>query len=512
MGCDDKTTETLDLLVVGGGINGTGIARDAAGRGLSVLLCEQDDLAHYASSSSTKLIHGGLRYLEHYDFKLVRHSLGEREVLLRSAPHIIWPLRFILPHHHALRPRWLIRLGLFLYDHLGKRKILPASHGIDLTKHTSGKALKSEFSYGFEYSDCWVQDSRMTVLNAVDARAKGAAIRTRTRCVRLEKTAGYWRVALLDRERNEHYQIQARAVVNASGPWVEQVAGLGLRNRSAHKVRLVKGSHIVVPALFDHDYAYIFQNSDNRVMFAIPYEGKFTLLGTTEEEISSDPGQASVSDTEIQYICDNVNQYFSKPVSPRDVVYSYSGVRPLFNDAAANASETSRDYVLHISKDGPPIVSVYGGKLTTYRVLSEQVVNMLAAPLGFNADPWTAVSVLPGGNIPGLDYEHFVSVCKQRYQWCDPGVIEHLARNYGTKIDTILEQADAAGELGLHFGWNLYEPEVKYLVNMEWAVTVEDIIWRRTKAGLHGGEELAQNLARWLETYQKQSRIPVVRH
>ena len=487
-----------DLVVIGGGINGTGIARDAAGRGLSVLLCEQDDLGRFTSSASSKLIHGGLRYLEHYDFRLVRHSLEEREVLLRSAPHIIWPLRFILPHHSALRPRWLIRLGLFIYDHLGKRKLLPASHSVDLTSHTAGTSLNPSFTSGFEYSDCWVQDSRLVVLNAMDAADRGAKVLTHTRCVGLDRATDWWSVSLERTADGERSRVYARSVVNAAGPWVEQVAGLDPASRSANGVRLVKGSHIIVPALFDHQYVYLFQNSDDRIMFAIPYERDFTLLGTTDVEISGDPAAARASDEEIAYICENASNYFRKSVDPAEVVYSYSGVRPLFDDAAANASKTTRDYVLHLDAKGPPIVAVYGGKLTTYRKLGEQVLDMLSRPLGISEKPWTATAALPGGDFDAVDFPGFVSRCQNRYPWCDPQLVYYFARNYGTRIDRILSCAACVADLGRHFGDTLYEAEVRYLVRSEWAHSAEDILYRRTKAGLHCSDEEAENLKIWL--------------
>jgi len=496
----------FDIVVVGGGINGTGIARDAAGRGLSVLLCEQDDLGRYTSSSSTKLIHGGLRYLEHYDFKLVRHSLQEREVLLKSAPHIIWPLRFILPHHRLLRPRWMIRLGLFLYDHLGKRKMLAASTAVNLRTHVSGKALKKEFRHGFEYSDCWVQDARIVILNALDASSHGATIAPRTKCVSLQRNEDSWTVTLASQPDDERRTVRARCIVNAAGPWVEQVAGLDEQTQTAHGVRLVKGSHIVVPALFDHPYAYIFQNSDGRILFAIPYEKDYTLLGTTDVEIESDPAAATISKEEIDYICESASQYFAAPVKPDDVVFSYAGVRPLFDDAKENASEATRDYVLHMNDQGPPVVSVYGGKLTTYRKLSEQVVNMLCESLSSNNGPWTSGSVLPGGNIADYDYEAFQRACLATYPWCDPGVVKLLARNYGTRITRILDDLNSMEQMGVHFGANLYQVEVEYLVREEWALSVDDIIYRRTRAGLHGGQQLREKLDNWLHRNAEEHR------
>ena len=488
---------SVDLLVIGGGINGTGVARDAAGRGMSVVLCEQGDLAQYTSSSSTKLIHGGLRYLEHYDFKLVRHSLREREVLLRSAPHIIWPMRFILPHHRALRPRWLIRLGLFLYDHLYKRELLPGSHNVHLRQHVSGQALKSQFIHGFEYSDCWVQDARLVVLNAMDARQLGAKIFTRTRCVELRREREFWVARLLPVSGTDPFTVSARAIVNAAGPWVEQVAALDPGSQSAHGVRLVKGSHIIVPSLFDHDYAYIFQNKDERIMFAIPYESNFTLIGTTDVEIQSDPATAAISAQEIDYLCDNANQYFSQQLTRADVIANYAGVRPLFDDARENASKTTRDYVLHLDRDGPPVVSVYGGKLTTFRRLSEQVMNMLAKPLGNEQGAWTASATLPGGDFPDYDFSRFVTACLGSYPWCEKSLVERWARNYGTCIEEIIGTATNMDSLGHHFGAGLYQKEVNYLVENEWAKSAEDILNRRTKLGLHGGDMLRQSLQQW---------------
>ena len=494
---EPKSEYSLDLLVIGGGINGAGIARDAAGRGLSVLLCEQGDLAQYTSSSSTKLIHGGLRYLEHYDFKLVRHSLREREILLRSAPHIIWPMRFILPHHRALRPRWLIRLGLFLYDHLYKRELLPGSHSVDLRQHIGGKVLEPEFTHGFEYSDCWVQDARLVVLSAMDARRRGAKICPRTRCVELVRQREFWIAKLLPTSGGDPVTVRARAIVNAAGPWVEQVAAMDPGSQSAHGVRLVKGSHIIVPSIFDHPYAYIFQNKDARILFAIPYETEFTLIGTTDVEIQSDPAQAAISEQEINYLCDNANQYLSKKITPEDVIASYAGVRPLFDDASENASKTTRDYVLHLDHNGPPIVSIYGGKLTTFRRLSEEVMDMLSMQLGNDEGPWTASEILPGGEFADSDFSKFVTKCFTRYPWCEKSLIVRLARNYGTCIERIIGSAESMESLGQHFGAGLYQNEVNYLVENEWAMCADDILSRRTKLGLHGGKTLHESLNQW---------------
>lgn len=477
--------ETTDLLVIGGGINGAGVARDAAGRGLKVTLCEAGDLANHTSSASTKLIHGGLRYLEQYDFRLVRHSLMEREVLLRSAPHIIWPLRFVLPHHRDLRPRWMIRIGLFIYDHLGGRKLLPASRQIVLREHVGGEALKPTFTHAFEYSDCWVQDARLVVLVARDAARHGARILTRTKCVAIERRAEDWLVTVVDQHNGASRQIAARVLVNASGPWVVETLDQ-IRNHASfsHGVRLVKGSHIVVPKLFDHAYPYIFQNADGRILFAIPYERDYTLLGTTDVEVHDDPAGITIDDAEVDYICRAVSEYFRKPVSPGDVVWSYSGVRPLSDDESRQASKVSRDYELLLDDDGPPILSIFGGKITTFRVLAEQVVDKLRQPLGFSSPAWTAQGTLPGGDIPNADYTAFLARCRRDYPWLETCVVEDYARNYGTEIRQLLDGCTRMVDLGEAFGGGLYEREVAYLIRHEWAETTDDILWRRSKKGL----------------------------
>jgi len=497
---ESKTNEPFDLVIIGGGINGAGIARDASGRGLRVLLCEKDDLAQHTSSSSTKLIHGGLRYLEYYDFKLVRHALGEREVLLRAAPHIIWPLRFILPHHKALRPRWLIRLGLFLYDHLGGRKLLPGSHSVDLTQHVSGAALKDEFSSGFEYSDCWVQDARLVVLNVMDAAKRGCDVRVRTECTDIIRGDGIWTVKLHDHSSGENTAVTTRAVVNASGPWVEKTLDLDEEHDSKHGVRLVKGSHIVVPKLFDHPYTYIFQNADNRVLFAVPYEHDYTLLGTTDVEIEGEPGSEKIEDSEIEYICDSVSEYFKTPVTPAQVTWSYTGVRPLYDDASDNASKVTRDYKIDLdTRKGAPLLSVFGGKITTYRMLAEQAVDMLKEPLGFSASAWTSTEPLPGGDIPNADFDGFLLECRERYSWMEPELLLDYARNYGTCLSTVIGTATAMDELGKHFGGPLYQAEIDYLIAHEWAQTASDILWRRSKKGLHTPADTEARLQAWLD-------------
>lgn len=489
---------TTDLLIIGGGINGAGIARDAAGRGLSVLLCEKDDLAQHTSSASTKLIHGGLRYLEYYDFRLVRHALRERELLLRAAPHIIWPMRFVLPHHKTLRPQWLIRIGLFLYDHIGGRKQLPSSHRVNLRKHPAGELLKPIFKSGFEYSDCWVQDARLVVLNAMDAEVRGARIRTRTRCTGFRRHATHWLADLREETTGDQYQVKARALVNAAGPWVEQVLHLDSERRSEKRLRLVKGSHIVVPRLFDHPYPYIFQNADGRVLFAIPFERDFTLLGTTDREVMELPVQAQIAEDEISYICRAVDEYLNKPVVPADVVWSYSGVRPLYDDAAISASKVTRDYKLDLDTDGAPILSVFGGKITTYRVLAEQVLDLLAKPLEFHHPDWTADTPLPGGEIENADFNAFLGVCKDTYIWLPDDLLYDYARNYGSRISMLLNGCREMRALGRHFGGPLYEREVAYLMEHEFARTAEDVLWRRSKKGLFVSEEAAERLAEWM--------------
>lgn len=504
---------TYDLVVIGGGINGAGIARDAAGRGLKVLLCEKDDLAQHTSSASTKLVHGGLRYLEHYDFMLVRHALIEREVLLRSAPHIIWPLRFILPHHKALRPRWLIRLGLFLYDNLGGRKLLPSSYGVDLTSHVSGGALKDVYSNGFEYSDCWVQDARLVTLTVMDAAERGCEVMVRTECTDIIRGEGQWTVKLQNHLSGEADSVTAKAIINASGPWVEKTIDLDEAHDSKHGVRLVKGSHVVVPKLFDHPYTYIFQNADNRVLFAVPYENEFTLLGTTDVEIVSEPGTEQIEQSEIEYICSNASEYFKQAVSADQVVWTYTGVRPLYDDASDNASKVTRDYKLDLDvRKGAPILSVYGGKITTFRKLAEQAVDMMLPELKVTAPAWTAAEPLPGGDIANADYESFVKKMELQYPWLESSLLNDYCRNYGTRIDELLGDARTMEQLGHHFGGPLYQVEVDYLIAHEWARSAEDILWRRSKKGLHTPKGTEQRLQQWIESrYDFGSSKPVLR-
>ncbi|MBL8569501.1 MAG: glycerol-3-phosphate dehydrogenase [Phreatobacter sp.] len=481
--------EAVDLLVVGGGINGAGIARDAAGRGLSVTLVEQDDLASGTSSWSTKLIHGGLRYLEHYEFRLVREALIEREVLWAVAPHIIRPLRFVLPHHRGLRPAWLLRLGLFLYDHLGGRKRLWPTKTLDLRTDTAGRPLKAGYAKAFEYSDCRVDDARLVVLNAMDARMRGATILTRHRAVAAERAEGLWRVTVENRRTGETQIIAARALVNAAGPWVEAFLTGPARSRAPARVRLVQGSHIVVPRLYDHDRAYIFQNADNRIIFAIPYEDAFTLIGTTDQDYEGDPAAVAATEAEIRYLCAAASEYFAKPIVPSDVVWTYSGVRPLYDDGASAAQEATRDYVLH--KDGAagqaPLLSIFGGKITTYRRLAMSALDELAEDLPALSGKagWTASAALPGGDI-SLDSP--VSAAESLWRshpFLGQDLASRLARAYGTRAKVIIGEATSMADLGKHFGAGLTEAEIDYLKREEWAETADDVLWRRSKLGLH---------------------------
>lgn len=493
--------ESVDLLVVGGGVNGAGIARDAAGRGMSVLLCEQADLGSATSSASTKLIHGGLRYLEHYEFRLVREALLEREVLLRAAPHIIWPLRFMLPHDGGMRPAWMLRLGLFLYDHLGGRERLPPSQSLDLTRHPAGRALAPGFTKGFEYSDCWVEDSRLVVLNAMDARERGARVMTRTRCVRASRDGAVWRATLEDLSTGETTEVEARGLVNAAGPWVADVLNRRIGANTKHSVRLVKGSHVVVPRAYEGDHAYIFQNEDRRIVFAIPYERRFTLIGTTDVEYVGEPGKVEISAEETAYLCRAVSRYLRQEISPEDVVWSYSGVRPLQDDEEGEASKVTRDYVLELDAPAgqPPLLSIFGGKITTFRRLSEQAVDTIAAPLGNAAGPWTADAPLPGGDMPGADFDSFLMDLGDEYPWLPAGLLLRYARAYGTRTRRMLGDGAEIGALGRRVGGDVYEVELAYARAEEFARTGEDFLWRRSKRGLHLGPDERAAVSAWFD-------------
>jgi glycerol-3-phosphate dehydrogenase len=487
----------FDLFVIGGGINGAGIARDAAGRGLSVCLVEQGDLAGATSSASTKLVHGGLRYLEHYAFRLVRESLIERERLLAIAPHIIWPLRFVLPHDRGLRPRWLLRLGLFLYDHIGGRKRLPPARRLDLRQPPHSGVLEPRLTHGFEYSDCWVEDARLVVLNAIDAAERGADIRTRTQCTALERAGDCWEARLSGPQGTQ--TVRARVVVNAAGPWVDKVLARALPGRNAPSLRLVKGSHLIMPRLYEGAHCYIFQNRDGRIVFAIPYEGDFTLIGTTDVAFDGDPAKVAISPAEARYICDAVNEYLAVDIAPDQAVSAYAGVRPLYDDAAASNASVTRDYVFTLDRGwdnaAPALLSVFGGKITTYRKLAEHALERL----GVRSRAWTATVPLPGGDIPGLDFEAFLVASRERWPWLPSATLRRLARAYGTRIEQVLGDARGIDDLGRSFGGGLSAAEVIYLIRHEFARSADDVLWRRTKLGLHLDADQQHRLAQWFE-------------
>jgi len=476
-----------DIFVIGGGINGCGIARDAVGRGYSVYLAEMNDLGSGTSSGSTKLIHGGLRYLEHYEFRLVREALMEREVLWRAAPHIIWPMRFVLPYAQGIRPAWLIRLGLFLYDHIGGRKMLPPTRTLDMHTDPSGKPLKPLFSKAFEYSDCWVNDARLVVLNARDAADRGATIRTRAKVTSARRDNGHWKIAVEDMQTGQTEEVKARLIVNAAGPWVDKVLAGTVGQNDVHNVRLVQGSHIVVKRKFTDTRAYFFQNKDGRIIFAIPYEEDFTLIGTTDQDYEGDPAKVAISEREIDYLCDAASEYFADPVRRTDIVWTYSGVRPLYDDGASKAQEATRDYVLKADGgDGQaPLLNIFGGKITTYRRLAESMLDKIEGFLGKKGKPWTATATLPGGDFPATGFDAEVASLKRDYPFLDQRLAKRLVRLYGTRARGILGLAKSMGDLGRAFGADLYEAEIRYLVTNEWAVTAEDVLWRRTKRGLH---------------------------
>jgi len=490
---------TYDLLIIGGGINGTSIARDAAGRGLKVLLCERDDLAGHTSSASTKLIHGGLRYLEYYEFNLVRHALKEREVMLRAAPHIIWPMRFVLPYDKGLRPAWMLRTGLFLYDHIGGREMLPGSKSLKLDQAPHLGVLESRFKTGFEYSDCWVDDARLVVLYAIDAAHRGADIRTRTEVISVKPTGKGYSAEIKQNGKIE--TIDAKGVVNAAGPWVDEVLGKIKPSENEQSLRLVTGSHIVTKKLFDGDHAYLFQNADNRVIFAIPYEHNYTLIGTTDKPYDLSEGPVKISDEEISYLCDAASEYFEHDISPKDVVWTYAGVRPLYDDKSADASAVTRDYVLDIEEisDEAPFMSIYGGKITTSRKLGERAMQELAVYFKNAGGDWTESALLPGGDLYDADFDHFFADMQKRYSALNEDLLQRLCHAYGTRITLILGDGETQPELGQNFGAGLYEIEAKYLINHEWATSADDILWRRSKLGLHMSEAQRAAFTRWFE-------------
>ena len=499
--------ERYDLVIIGGGVNGAGIARDAAGRGLKVLLAEAGDLAQAPSSASTKLVHGGLRYLEHFEFRLVAESLAEREVLLSIAPHIVWPLEFVLPHERHLRPAWMIRAGLFLYDRLGARALrsggarssLPGSRAVALDPRGYGAGLKPQFGKGFAYFDCWVDDARLVVLNARSAAMHGAVVAPRTRCMAAFRKQGMWRIAL----ENAHgaREVESRALVNAAGPWVKRVLERELALASPGNVRLVKGSHIVVPRIHEKRHAYLLQNPDRRIVFLIPFERDFTLVGTTDVPVSGAEARPAISHEEVAYLCEAASRYTARPLAPESVAWSYSGVRALYDDGSTDPSAVTRDYhlMLDAGEGEAPLVSVFGGKITTYRRLAEQVLDKLARWLP-GTRPWTGTQALPGGDFGGRSFDVLLAETMARRPKLPERWLARLLRRHGTLADQILGEARSQAELGEHFGGGLYEAELRYLVANEWAREAEDVLWRRTKCGLHMDKAQRERVAEFLRT------------
>jgi len=498
----------FDLAIIGGGVNGCGIARDAAGRGNTVFLCEMNDLASGTSSWSTKLVHGGLRYLEYYEFRLVREALIEREILWQIAPHIIRPLRFVLPHHAGLRPAWLLRLGLFLYDHIGGRHLLPPTRSVDLAHDAVGKPLiPNRYTKGFEYSDCFVDDARLVVLTARDAADRGADIRTRTKAVDIKQADGIWQVTVENTRTKERATIRARVLVNAGGPWVEDVLRSGAGVNARAKVRLVQGSHIVVRKLYEHDRAYMFQNSDGRIVFVIPYQDDFTLIGTTDRDYHGDPSQVKATREEIEYLCTAASEYLAKPVTPDEVVWTYSGVRPLYDDGASEAKAATRDYVFELdTPGGAPLLSIYGGKITTYRRLAEEALERLSPYLrsAKAREGWTGKSPLPGGDLDVSALPALTAELRRNYPFLTEEHAGRLAHAYGTRASKWLGNAKSLADLGQSFGATLTASEIKYLMAAEWALTADDIVWRRSKLGLHLSAEEIAAIDAWIVAQRAQ--------
>mgnify|MGYP000196769783 FL=1 len=500
-------SQTYDLFIIGGGVNGCGIARDAAGRCLSVALAEKDDLASGTSSASTKLFHGGLRYLEFYEFGLVRQALKEREVLLQNMPHISWPMRFVLPHVKGIRPAWLVRLGLFIYDHIGGRKLLPATKTLDLRQHQAGTVLKTHFKKAFEYSDCWVQDARLVALNAQDAAQRGASIMTRCKvtaavCIKDDVGHNVWQIELQDALTLSQQTVYAKTLVNAAGPWINQVINQQLNTQSEHEIRLVRGSHIVVNKLFEHDSAYFFQSSDQRIAFAIPYEQSYTLIGTTDQDHPQTADDVICSQAEVDYLLALTNEYFHRPVTQADIVWTYAGVRPLFDDGASKASEATRDYVVSLQQQlGAPLVNIFGGKITTYRKLAEATLAKLEAQFPHMGPPWTQRAPLPGGDFLLAHKAQLKQQLQQKYPFLSSDWAQRLINTYGTNANNILGAASCSADLGLDFGHTLSQAEVQWLQQHEFAKTAEDIVWRRTKLGLVLNQTQIDMLSQWLDAH-----------
>ena len=475
----------VDLFIIGGGINGAGVARDAAGRGYSVALCDAGDFASGTSSASTKLIHGGLRYLEHYKFRLVAESLRERERLWAMAPHIIWPIRFLLPHHKGLRPQWLLRLGLFIYDHLGGRKLLPKAARINLRRDPAGSILNPNLETAFEYSDCWVEDSRLVILNLQDAQTRGAQIMPRTKLHSAVFQDQRWHLTIEHSISGEQQTLTANQLVNAAGPWVDQVLRQALGRNDTNNIRLVGGSHIVIKRQLPDERSYMFQNADGRVIFAIPYEGDHLLIGTTDNDDVSLESPPKITDAEIAYLCQVASEYLREPVTPDDVVWHFSGVRPLYDDGASAATEATRDYVItQDHQTGGKLINIFGGKITTYRKLAEELLALVDRAANKPSRKWTANAALPGGDFPVEGFDALVLQAAEEFEFVPPALLERLARLYGTRLWSVLAQRQCLDDLGICFGADLYQAEVDYLVREEWAQTAEDIVFRRTKLGL----------------------------
>lgn len=489
--------DVIDLIVIGGGINGTGIAADGAGRGLSVLLLEAQDLACATSSASSKLIHGGLRYLEHYEFRLVSEALAEREVLLNMASHIVQPMRFRLPHQPHLRPAWMIRSGLFLYDHLGKRRTLPASHGV---RFGADSVLKPALTNGFEYSDCWVDDARLVALNALAMVQHGGKVCTRTTVTQARREQGLWRVESYNNDSGERHTYYSKALVNACGPWVKCFFEQALQLKPAHGVRLIKGSHIVLPKVHDQPQAYILQSEDKRIVFVIPWLNAFTIIGTTDVEYRGDPRQVAIDDAEVNYLLNVYNSYFKRQQQPQDIIWQYSGVRPLCDDESNSPQAITRDYTLDIQDEQgrAPLLSVFGGKLTTYRKLAEHALDKLRPYFAHCGAAWTKTAILPGGDLP-LERDSYIKQLCQQYPWLPVSLVQRYVCTYGTRYIQIIDSARSLDELGEYFGQGLYEAELRYLVNEEWVITVEDAVWRRTKLGMWLDQTQQQRIRQWLE-------------
>ena len=496
--------DILDIFIIGGGINGVGIARDAAGRGLNVMLVEQADLASATSSASSKLIHGGLRYLEYYQFALVRKALIERELLLNSAPHIIWPARFVIPHNQHQRPKWLVRLGLFLYDSLNLKMKLKFSRSVNLTKEAYGDAIKGEYTAGFVYSDCRVHDSRLVVLNAQDAAANGASINTHTHFITAKRDGKIWQISY-EKDGQQH-QVQAKVLVNAAGPWVDGINDQKLKLNVKGGTRLITGSHIIVPKIYAGEHCYLFQNEDNRIVFAIPYENEFTMIGTTDKAFEGDNAhKVKISDQETEYLCEIANQYFEKQITPADVKWSFAGVRSLFDDKAKDAKSVTRDYILDIERDAadpdsPPLLTVYGGKITTFRHLGQAACQKLRIFLPHMGLDWTRQATLPGGDInANRNIAEFITTLETKYDFLPHSLIKRLATHYGSKVYEMLGEAQDIKALGAHLGHDIYAAELDYVVAHEWVCDVEDFIWRRTRLGLHIDQVTIDNIQKYIQ-------------